>query len=67
MATPWLQRPATAARIVIVRHLALVEEAVEAVRQTMRLCPEDERLREEERQLLDLQVRIEERLAVLAA
>ena len=42
-------------------HLALVEDAVEAVREAVRLCPEDERLREE-RQLLDLQ--IEERLAV---
>jgi hypothetical protein len=33
----------------------------------VRLCPEDERLREEQRLLLDLQARIEERLAVLAA
>jgi hypothetical protein len=49
------------------RHLALVEEAIEAVREAERLLPEDERLREEEQVLLDLQARIEERLAVLAA
>jgi hypothetical protein len=50
------------------RHqLALVEDAIEAVREAERLRPEDERLREEERLLLDLQARIEERLAVLAA
>ena len=50
------------------RHLALIEDAIEAVvREAERLLPEDERLREEERLLLDLQARIEERLAVLAA
>ena len=49
------------------RHLALVEGAVEAAREAARLFPEDARLREEERQLLELQARIEERLAVLAA
>ena len=47
------------------RHLALIEEAVEAAREAARLCPEDERLREEELQLLALRARIEERLAVL--
>jgi hypothetical protein len=49
------------------RDLALTEEAVEAVREAERLLPEDEHLREEERLLLDLHARIEERLAVLAA
>ena len=49
------------------RHLALIEEAIEAVREAERLLPEGERLREEERLLLDLRTRIEERLAVLAA
>ena len=49
------------------RHHALIEDAVDAVREAQRLLPEDERLREEERQLLELQARIEERLAVLAA
>ena len=49
------------------RHLALIEDAIEAVLDALRLFPEDERLREEERLLLDLQARIEERLAVLAA
>ena len=49
------------------RHLALIEEAIEAVREAERLLPDDERLREEEQQLLDLRARIEERLAVLAA
>ena len=49
------------------RHLALIEDAVEAVREAQRLLPEEERLREEERLLLDLHARIEERLAVLAA
>jgi hypothetical protein len=39
--------------------------AVEAVREDERLLPKDEHLREE-RLLLDLQARIEERLAVLA-
>jgi hypothetical protein len=37
------------------------------VREAERLLSEDEQLREEERLLLDLQARIEERLAVLAA
>ena len=41
------------------RHLALVEEAVDAVLDALRLFPEDERLREEERLLPDLQARIE--------
>jgi hypothetical protein len=45
----------------------LIEDAVEAVREARRLLPGDERLREEERLLLDLKNRIEERLAVLAA
>ena len=49
------------------RHLALIEEAIEAVREAERLLPDDKRLREEEQQLLDLRARIEERLAVLAA
>jgi hypothetical protein len=49
------------------RHHALIEDAVEAVREARRLLPGDERLREEERLLLDLKNRIEERLAVLAA
>jgi hypothetical protein len=49
------------------RHLALIEDAVEAVREAQRLLPEDERLRDEERQLLALKEGIEERLAVLAA
>jgi hypothetical protein len=49
------------------RHLALIEDAVEAVREAERLFPEDEHLREEERLLLALQARIEKRLAVLAA
>ena len=50
------------------RHqLALVEDAIDAVREAERLLPEDEQLREEERFLLDLQARIEQRLAVLAA
>jgi hypothetical protein len=49
------------------RHLALIEDAIEAVREAERLLPEGDRLREEERLLLDLQARIEERLAVLAA
>ena len=47
------------------RRLALIEDAIEAVREA-ELLPEGERLREE-RLLLDLQARIEERLAVLAA
>ena len=51
----------------IERHLALVEDAVEAVREARRLVPGDEWLHEEELQLLALQARIEERLAVLAA
>ena len=37
------------------------------MREAERLLPADERPREEERLLLDLQARIEERLAVLAA
>lgn len=41
------------------RDLALIEEAIEAAREAARLCPEDERLREEERLLPDLQARIE--------
>ena len=45
------------------RHLALIEEAVEAAREAARLFPEDERLREEALELLALQARIEERLA----
>ena len=49
------------------RHLALIEDAIEAVREAERLLPNDKRLREEERQLLELHARIEERLAVLAA
>ena len=49
------------------RHLALIEDAIEAVRQAERLLPEDERLREEARELLALQARIEERLSTLAA
>ena len=49
------------------RHHALIEESVEAIREAQRMLPEDERLHEEERQLLELQARIEERLAVLAA
>ena len=49
------------------RHLALIEEAVAAVREAERLLPDDEHLREEERLLLDLRARITERLAVLAA
>ena len=51
----------------IERHLALVEDAIQAVREAQRLLPGDECLREEERLLLDLQARIEERLALLAA
>ena len=49
------------------RHLVLIEDALEAVREAERLLPNDAELREEERLLLDLQARIEERLAVLAA
>ena len=50
------------------RHqLALVGDAVDAVREAERLLPDDEQLREEERFLLDLQTRIEQRLAALAA
>ena len=49
------------------RDLGLIEEAIEAVLEAVRLLPEDEHLREEQRLLLDLQARIEERLAVLAA
>lgn len=49
------------------RHLDLVSDAVETVREAERLLPGDETLREEERLLLDLQARIEERLAALAA
>ena len=51
----------------IKRHQALVEDAIQAVREAERLLPEDECLREEERQLLALRERIEERLALLAA
>ena len=49
------------------RQLALIEDAVDAVREAEHLLPEDERLREEERFLLDRQARIEQRLAALAA
>jgi hypothetical protein len=45
----------------------LVEDAIEALREAERFLPEDEHLREEERFLLDLQARIEQRLAALAA
>jgi hypothetical protein len=48
------------------RHLALIEEAIEAVRDAQRLLPEDETLREEERKLLVLKERIEEHLAALS-
>jgi hypothetical protein len=44
-----------------------IQDAIEAVREAERLLPEDERPREEERVLLDLQARIEERLSTLAA
>ena len=40
---------------------------IEAAREAARLSPEDERLREEELQLLALRTRIEERLSTLAA
>jgi hypothetical protein len=48
-------------------NIALRVEVNEAVREAVRLFPEDERLREEERQLLDLQAQIAEHPAVLAA
>ena len=35
----------------IERHLALIEDAIEAVREAERLLPADERLRDEERLL----------------
>ena len=47
------------------RHLALVEEAVDAVRDALRLFPEDERLREEERCCPTFRRESRERLAVL--
>ena len=49
------------------RLLAVIEDALQAVREAERLLPGDERLLEEELQLLDLQARIEERLALLVA
>ena len=49
------------------RHLALIEDAIEAVREAECLLPGDERLREEERLLLALQARIDQRLSTLAA
>ena len=49
------------------RQLALVDDAIEAVHEAMRLLPEDEQLREEERLLRDLQARIVRSIAALAA
>jgi hypothetical protein len=58
---------ATCACLKVRRHLALIEDALAAVREAERLLPADQTLREEGRQLLALKVRIEERLAVPAA